>query len=72
MKRFRLSGSWLFDTCSAETTVPWITSRSSSPSRMAGARARVRWGLTEAQETTPASLISRMRADTSWCLIGSA
>ena len=37
MNRFRLSGSTVFDTCSAETTVPWMTRRSSSAARMAGA-----------------------------------
>ena len=37
MKRLRLSGSTVFDTCSAETTVPWMTSMSSSAARMAGA-----------------------------------
>ena len=37
MKRFRLSGSTVLETCSAETTVPWMTSRSSSAARMAGA-----------------------------------
>ena len=44
MKRLRLSGSVVFDTCSAETTVPWITSRSSSAARIAGASDSVRCG----------------------------
>ena len=44
MKRLRLSGSTVFDTCSAETTVPWMTSRSSSASRMALANCSVRCG----------------------------
>ena len=72
MKRFRLSGSTVLDTCSAETTVPWMTRRSSSAARMAGARATVRWGVTEAAVVMPASFIWRMRSVTSSSLIGSA
>ena len=71
MNRFRLSGSTVFDTCSAETTVPWMTSRSSSAARMAGARDSVRWGVTEAAVVMPASFIWRMRAVTSSGMIGS-
>ncbi len=71
MKRFRLSGSVVFDTCSAETTVPWMTRRSSSAFKMAGASETVRCGVTEAAATTPASLIWRMRSVTSSSLIGS-
>ena len=67
----RLSGSAVVDTCSAETTVPWMTRRSSSASRMAGAKASVRWGVTEATEVTPASLISRIRRLMSSGLMGS-
>ena len=72
MKRFRLSGSTVLDTCSAETTVPWMTSRSSSAARMAGASSTVRWGVTEAAVVMPASFIWRMRSVTSSSLIGSA
>ena len=52
-KRLRLSGSTVFDTCSAETTVPWMTSRSSSASTMSLAKASVRWGVIDAHDTTP-------------------
>ena len=72
MKRFRFSGSTVLDTCSAETTVPWMTSRSSSAARMAGASSVVRWGVTEAAVVIPASFIWRMRSVTSSGLIGSA
>ena len=71
MKRFRLSGSTVFDTCSAETTVPWMTRMSSSAARMAGASDSVRWGVTEAAVVMPASFIWRMRAVTSSGMIGS-
>ena len=57
MKRLRLSGSTVFETCSAETTVPWITSRSSSAARIAWASDSVRWGVTEAAVVMPASFI---------------
>ena len=57
MNCFKLSGSTVLDTCSAETTVPWMTSMSSSPARMAGASPVVRWGVTDAHDTTPAALI---------------
>ena len=59
------------ETCSADTTVPWITSRSSSASSTALAYCSVRCGVSDAQETTPASLISRMRWETSSGLMGS-
>ena len=52
------------DTCSAETTVPCITSMSSSPARMWSSRALVRCGVTEAHDTTPAALIPRIRSVT--------
>ena len=71
MNRFRLRGSVVFDTCSAETTVPWMTSRSSSAARMAGASASVRCGVTDADVVMPASFIWRMRSVTSSGLIGS-
>ena len=68
----RLSGSRFFETCSADTTVPWMTSMSSSPAVMAGqelvgALRRDRRDAT----TTPASRIWRMRSVTSSGLIGS-
>ena len=72
MKRLRLSGSTVFDTCSADTTVPWITSRSSSAARTAAANWVVRWGVIDAADTTPASLICWMRAPISSGLMGSA
>ena len=61
-KRFRFNGSTVFETCSADTTVPWITSRSSSAAMIASASFSVRWGVTLAHDTTPASRICRMRA----------
>ena len=61
MNFFKLSGSAVFETCSADTTVPWMTSRSSSASMTASANWAVRWGVSEADATTPASLISRIR-----------
>ena len=67
----RLSGSRFFETCSAETTVPWMTSTSSSPATMAGSSWSVRCGVTDAAATTPASRIWRMRAVTSSGTIGS-
>ena len=61
-----------FDTCSAETTVPWITSRSSSASSTAFEYCSTRCGVSDADATTPASLISRMRLPISSSFIGSA
>ncbi len=71
MNSFRLSGSVRVDTCSAETTVPWITRMSSSASRTMGAYSSTRWGVSAALETTPPSLISRIRWPTSSGLTGS-
>jgi hypothetical protein len=48
MKRLRLSGSAVLDTCSAETTVPWMTRRSSSAAEAGRGQRSVRWGVTEA------------------------
>ena len=49
MTFMRLSGSRFFETCSAETTVPWMTSRSSSPaSDGVGSSWSVRCGVTDA------------------------
>ena len=61
MNRLRFNGSTVFDTCSADTTVPWITNRSSSAWIRSLANCMVRWGVSEAHDTTPASFISRMR-----------
>jgi hypothetical protein len=72
MKRLRLSGSAVFETCSAETTVPWITNRSSSASMSWAAYLPVRCGVSEPHDTTPASLISRMRRPINSGLMGSA
>ena len=72
MNFFRLSGSTVFDTCSAETTVPWITRMSSSASSTCFAYCSTRWGVSDAHAITPASLISRMRCAISSSLIGSA
>jgi hypothetical protein len=72
MKRLRLSGSAVFDTCSAETTVPWITRRSSSAASTAGANNSVFCGVTEAAVVMPAAFISRIRSVTSSNCTGSA
>ena len=71
MKRFRFRGSVVFETCSAETTVPWMTSRSNSAARIDGASDSVRCGVTEAAVVMPASFIWRIRAVTSSGTIGS-
>ena len=71
MKRLRLSGSDVLETCSAETTVPWMTRMSSSAARQAWASDSVRWGVTEAAVVMPASFICLMRAVTSSGMIGS-
>ena len=52
----------VFETCSADTTVPWMTRMSSSASRTCLAYCSTRCGVSDAQAVTPASLISRMRA----------
>src|ERR1039458_674662 len=44
MNSFKLSGSTFFETCSAETTVPWITRRASSAPETAGGRRGRRLG----------------------------
>ena len=72
MKRLRLRGSTVLDTCSAETTVPWMTNRSSSASMRALAYWAVRCGVSDAHATTPAALISRIRAVISSACMGSA
>ena len=72
MNSFRLSGSERVETCSAETTVPWITRMSSSASRTIGASSTTFCGVSAAHETAPLSLISRIRAPTSSGFTGSA
>ena len=72
MNFLRLSGSTVFDTCSADTTVPWITRMSSSASSTCFAYCSTRCGVSDAHAVTPASLISRMRRPISSSLIGSA
>jgi len=49
MNFFRLSGSTVFETCSAETTVPWMTRMSRPASRMVLAIQSVRAGVTDAR-----------------------
>ena len=71
MNRLRLSGSAVLDTCSAETTVPWMTSRSSSAASRAGTNRSVFWGVTEAAVVMPAAFISRIRSVTSSSRTGS-
>ena len=51
MNSFRLSGSVRVETCSAETTVPWITRMSSSASSTSGAYSVTRCGVSEALVT---------------------
>ena len=72
MKRLRLSGSTVFETCSAETTVPWMTKRSSSAPSSAEANISVFWGVTDAAVVMPADFISLMRSLTSSSCTGSA
>ena len=74
MNFLRLSG-WRdssFDTCSADTTVPWMTRRSSSASSTMLAYRSTRWGVSDAHAVTPLSLISRMRWPISSSLIGAS
>ena len=71
MNSLRLSG-WLWvETCSAETTVPWITRTSRPAPITASAYRSTRCGVSEAHETTPPSLISRIRCSISSSLSGS-
>ena len=71
MNSLRFSGWLWFETCSAETTVPWITRMSRPAPMTASAYRSTRCGVSEAHETTPASLISRIRRSTSSSLSGS-
>ncbi len=71
MNSFRLSG-WLWvETCSAETTVPWITSTSRPAPTTAFAYRSTLWGVSDAHDTTSPSLISRIRCSTRSSLTGS-
>ena len=72
MNRLRLRGSAVFDTCSADTTVPWMTRMSSSAASRAGAKVSVFWGVTEAAAVMPAAFISLMRWVTRSSWTGSA
>ena len=71
MNSFRLSGSTDEDTCSAEITVPWITSTSRPASSATSQYSRTRWGVREPEHTTPSALISRTRCATSSGFTGS-
>ena len=71
MNSLRLSGCVWVETCSAETTVPWITRTSSPAPITASAYRSTRCGVSEAHETTPPSLISRIRCSISSSLSGS-
>ena len=71
MNSFRLSGSVWVETCSAETTVPWITRTSSPASSTIGANRSTRWGVSDAQDTTPSALISSIRLPSSSGFTGS-
>ena len=72
MNSLRLSGSTTEETCSAETTVPWMTRMSSPASSAIAWYSRTRCGVSEAAASTPAALISWMRCATSSGLTGSA
>ena len=71
MNFFRFNGSTVLETCSADTTVPWITRMSRPASRMVLAIQSVRAGVTDAEVVMPAAFISVMRWATSSILIGS-
>ena len=65
MNVLRFSGSPLELTCSAETTLPWMT-RTSRPASIAVlCSSTARDGVTPPAQTTPAALISATRAATS-------
>ena len=72
MNSFRFSGSTTVDTCSADTTVPWMTSTSSPASSASCQYSRTRCGVSDAAASTPASLISLIRLLISSGLTGSA
>jgi hypothetical protein len=63
MNVFRFSGGFagFAPTCSADTIVPWMTSRSTPAARIAGASRNVCCGETRTATTTPWSRISLIR-----------
>ncbi len=71
MNFFKLRGSAVLETCSAETTVPWMTKMSRPESMMVLDIQAVRAGVTEADVVIPASFICLMRSATSSSLMGS-
>ncbi len=71
MNSLRFRGSTTVETCSADTTVPWMTSTSSPASTAASQCSRTRCGVSDAAARTPPALISRIRRATSSGLIGS-
>ncbi len=62
MKRLRFNGSVREDTCSADTTVPWMTNRSTPASMTVCANCTVRCGVSEAATVTPESRTCLTRA----------
>ena len=72
MNSFRLRGSLRVETCSADTTVPWMTRMSSSASSTSLAYRATRCGVRDPAVTTPASFASRILLEISSSLIGSA
>jgi hypothetical protein len=72
MNSLRFNGSSLVDTCSAETSVPWMMRMSTPASRITGASDRVCCGDTRTATVTPPSRMARTRSAISSGLIGSA
>ncbi len=72
MNSFRFSGSDTVETCSPETTVPWITSTSSPASSASSWYFNTRCGVSDAATTTFCSLISLIRWAISSGFTGSA
>ena len=72
MNFLRLSGSWFFETCSAETVVPRMTNRSTPAATTVSYSSCVRCGESAPATMTPAARISASRAVTRSGLIGSA
>ncbi len=62
MNCLRLRGSTDDDTCSADTTVPWITRMSRPASRAGPMNCSTRCGVSDPAVSTPDALISRMRS----------
>ena len=65
------NGSVRVDTCSAETTVPWITRTSRPAASTIGAYFATRCGVSDAHEVTPPARISSIRRPMRSSLIGS-